>query len=424
MTHHCNFTLKGLNDAFSFKVSSNNKQNVDKFFYAFLMLFPGVMDLKTKTIQCFTSNSEELRRNLRDFVSDHQEMPMLNGIEAFVRKLAENEAFYVIPDFIPTQGESVRLANYLKAHQDGTDYKDLNQETETLFGDFMNSYQIAVYGEKRRVIGEKVKEHKVCRFCKKGYPSVSFDKKAHAISEALGNKTLVLTEECDDCNWKFSQTIEPDLINYLAMYRTFYGIKGKGGFKEFKGKNFKFFKHQTLELHFTEDQDNSKDEDGFPKAIKLESGRKIAQQNIYKTLVKFVLSVIDKDQLVHFNDTIDWINGTLELQELPKIAEFTFYDKLLEQPTLTVYTRSDENPVYPYIVGEFHFIFTKYIFIIPASSKDHFNFTSKDEYELFWKKFKHYDTLTDHATFKDLSDNVDRELNITLNMNKPIKGNP
>ena len=127
------------------------------------------------------------------------------------------------------------------------------------------------------------------------------------------------------------------------MYRIFYGIKGKGGFKEFKGKNFKFFKNETLELHFSENSKNGDDKGDFPKVIKLESGRKIVSQNIYRTLVKFLLSVIDKEQLEYFSDTVAWINGMKNILELPKVAKFTFFDKLVEQPKLTVYLRKDDQ---------------------------------------------------------------------------------
>ena len=413
--------LKALDDSISFKISSTEQSDIESFFYAFLMLFPGVMDFRTKKIQCFTSNSEELRQNLQEFVRNHPEIPILNAVEAFVRRLEEMEAFYIIPDFVPNQQETLRLANYLKAQLEDKNFEELNNETEALFKDLMDSYKLDVFGDKRRVIGEKARENKVCRFCRKAYPEVRFDKKAHAISEALGNKTLILTEECDNCNWRFSQTIEPDLIDYLSIYRTFYGIKGKGGTKEFKGKNFKFFKGDSLEFHYDADAKNSEDEDGFPKEINLASGREIVQQNIYRTLVKFLMSVIDKSELVHFNHTIDWINGAYEIAKLPKVAVFTFYDKLVEQPTLTIYTRTDNSQSYPYMVGEFHFVFSKYVFIVPASSMDQETYISKVPYETFWKKFKHFDKLTSHVDFRDFSDNISRAFNIKLNMKRNDK---
>ena len=46
---------------------------------------------------------------------------------------------------------------------------------------------------------------KVCRFCGKRYPDVKFKKKAHAISEFIGNKEFVLRNECDACNEKFGK---------------------------------------------------------------------------------------------------------------------------------------------------------------------------------------------------------------------------
>ena len=42
-------------------------------------------------------------------------------------------------------------------------------------------------------------------------PAVSFRQEAHAIPEALGNKTLFVSYECDRCNNSFGRGIENDL---------------------------------------------------------------------------------------------------------------------------------------------------------------------------------------------------------------------
>ena len=38
------------------------------------------------------------------------------------------------------------------------------------------------------------------RFCGQQVPIVSFNNTAHAISESLGNKSVICREECDNCN--------------------------------------------------------------------------------------------------------------------------------------------------------------------------------------------------------------------------------
>lgn len=49
-------------------------------------------------------------------------------------------------------------------------------------------------------MGEEDVQKRVCRFCGKSVPDVKFDKRAHAIQDALGNKLLFCYEECDTCN--------------------------------------------------------------------------------------------------------------------------------------------------------------------------------------------------------------------------------
>jgi len=409
------FTLQAAEDSISFDVKSTEEQAISRFSIDFLRVFPNVLNIENMTINSLTNNSEEIQNNFKTFTAQYPNIPKLNAIEAFLRRLEIGESFYVIPSRLLSQAQTISIINYLNAQQEGIEYEEFNQQTNELFGKFLESYQISTFGDSRRTIGEKKRDEKQCRFCGKWYPDVSFEKKAHAISEALGNKTVVLTEECDDCNWRFSQTIEPDLVAYFAMYRTMYGIKGKGGEKEFKGKNFKFFKGENLELHFISEEDKKeKSQPGMPEVIKLDSGRKIRMQNIYRTLVKFVLSVIEKEEIPNFERTIEWINGEREINLLPKIAAFTFYDKLPEQPTITVHKRKDDNTEYPYMVGEFHFIFMKYIFIIPVSNKDNHTFREEDEYQKFWKKFKHLDLLSDRATFMDFSNDNEKNFIIKL----------
>jgi hypothetical protein len=410
------FTLKGLKETCSFRIGSQKQADVDQFFYVFLSLFPGILDYETRTIRCYTNNSEELRNNLSDFVRNHeQKIPAINGVEAFVRRLKENESFYVIPCYIPNQKESIRLHNYLKAEVESAEFEQLNQQTASLFDDLMDDYTIYNYGDKRLIIGEREREKKVCRFCGNLYPQVSFSKKAHAISEALGNKTLILTEECDDCNGRFSQSIEPDLIEYLSLHRIFYGIKGKGGDKKFKGKNFEFFKKETVELNFVDEDDPGGKAD-FPKMIKLKGNRLISSQNLYRTLVKFFLSVIDREFLDSFSDTIDWVNGTHTTSQLPKIAVFTFYNKLVTQPTMTAYLRKTDKSQFPYAVGEFKFALTTYVFLLPFSNKDNSQFLTKEDYQIFWHKFRHYDQTTDVVKFADWSDDKKRDFIMAIEL--------
>lgn len=60
------------------------------------------------------------------------------------------------------------------------------------------------------------KQQRCCIFCGKKYPDVKFKRVAHAISESVGNKTLVSHCECDNCNLIFGSKIEDSFGKYIA----------------------------------------------------------------------------------------------------------------------------------------------------------------------------------------------------------------
>jgi len=75
------------------------------------------------------------------------------------------------------------------------------------------------------IVGDKRKP-RICRFCGKGAPEVKFRKVAHAIPEALGNKSIQSAYECDTCNEFFGKGIENHLGNWSKPMRTFARIRG------------------------------------------------------------------------------------------------------------------------------------------------------------------------------------------------------
>jgi hypothetical protein len=92
-------------------------------------------------------------------------------------------------------------------------------------------------GKIEPVLGEN--EVQRCRFCGGYSPGVSFQQQAHAVPEALGNKTLFTSYECDSCNQKFGRGIENDLGNWSKPMRTLGLISGKSGIPTPKGKSRK-----------------------------------------------------------------------------------------------------------------------------------------------------------------------------------------
>jgi hypothetical protein len=420
------FLMKSANDTISFNIGASLEENLQGFFMEFFQVFPGAIDFDNGKINALMTVTTELRDNLKNFVAAHEsKMKGLNAVEAFVRKLADGELFYVIPDFRPTAEQSTRLHYYLQSGGDAEVFTELNRQTEELFGDLFEAYHIHAYGYKPLTIGELDKTKRVCRFCKRGMPEVTFKKKAHAISEAFGNKFLVLREECDECNQRFATTIEPDMVEYFSLLRTIYDIKGKGGSKEYHGANFDITRDGQLKIDYIGDEDEDKaeaasDTTDVPEPILLKSSHQVSRQNIYRTLVKFALSVMESAWLPHFDKTVKWVNGEFDLDALPPVAVFFFPDKLATQPTLTLYLRKTDDTDLPFAVGEFQYAFSRYSFIIPCADADSKTFTNKENYDHFWKKFKHYHLMEKQAKFINLTDadKRDFEIKITFELNK------
>lgn len=78
------------------------------------------------------------------------------------------------------------------------------------------------------------KEILYCRFCKKTDSNTSFINRSHVFPEFLGNGSLLLYSECDQCNRYFSKNYDSHLSIFTAFERSILGIKGKNGIPNFQ----------------------------------------------------------------------------------------------------------------------------------------------------------------------------------------------
>ena len=241
-----------LTDTISFGVNSPETEIVEEFVQKLLLIFAKVdVENEKVIVESFQQNNPENREKINEFVDEFKtKLPQLNALSAYFRKLKENEHFFFLPNLKFEQKENYKLYDYLRAVAEGVDFKEYEQQFEEIFGDLFDKYYVKAVGPKRVLIGEKDKEKRICRFCNNTNTPISFSSEAHAISEGLGNKTVILLEECDRCNDKFSMTIEPDIVQYLSLFRTFFDVKGKGGAKKFKGENFELQNKGNVELKF------------------------------------------------------------------------------------------------------------------------------------------------------------------------------
>ena len=247
--------------------------------------------------------------------------------------------------------------------------------------------------KRRQYIGEPNKYNRVCRFCGKQMPIVSFKNTSHAISESLGNKSIICREECDTCNERFSRTIEPDIANMLSFLLTIHSIHGKNGVRTTVGENFKISLDESTKgnssvgtIKITLNQELPTNiEDFFKEQLQLNtSPLKYIPQNVYKCLCKYVISVINKQYLSNFKYTIDWINSTTKYCKLPLVAIGNAKTKI-NAPFLIVSIRKVNNYNYPYCFALLAIANIAFAFIVPYTSNDKYRFITSEKYVAFQK---------------------------------------
>ena len=172
-------------------------------------------------------------------------------------------------------------------------------------------------GSNKVYLGDR--ESKLCRFCGKSYPDVTFRNRAHAVTECLGNKILFSYYECDECNQTFGTGIEDHLCKFLATKRYVSGIKGKHGVPTLRSSRFKGWEA-------TSDGKNSViccgdgeelitfDEPNKRVLITFESQSYIPAA-VYKGFSKIALSLVPEAMVYLFLPTLEWLRSPVDSQE-------------------------------------------------------------------------------------------------------------
>jgi hypothetical protein len=384
-------TLKG---SYLFNLAPVNDQSIRLF--SELMLNFGLF--KENELQQMTS---QLKGQLSSFFNLHKpSFPILNKVECVFNSIPDSEYFLILPqkdsNTVDILNEHIFLESVNKAGNVQEIPKLIEQKTKSrndLFSEVLNNYELLVpYTHKRYYIGESDKQKRICRFCGRSMnEGATFKSKAHAIPEAFGNKNIVLHEECDDCNNYFGSKVESDFLKYLDIYRVFWGIKGKKGSLKIEFENG-FIKNEngTMFIYYSDGTSNKTGKP--PESIILKSNQSLAEVNIYKTLCKIALSILDSKELNHFSQTVNWLSndGMADTIMLPKVSVSISNQWMLEVPEIALYIRKNENRILPHLVGEFKLKNLVFVFIVPYSSKDSIAFIEETEYESFWNTFRHY----------------------------------
>lgn len=228
-------------------------------------------------------------------------------------------------------------------------------------------------------IGDSNPGMRRCRFCSNTADN-KFTKKAHAISESLGNKHLFCNEECDDCNARLAQ-IEDHFLRLMDIRRSLYKISGKGACcHSVEGRNFVIRpdKNNDPIIYLKEEDIMSQDIDlSKPFSIKLDHKWYVTNENIYKALVKYVINLLPNNQIPYFSNTIEWINGNIISDTLPPML-FGMHDRVLRQPIIDIYINNKGKADTPYCTAIFYLCDIAYMYVIPFCNIDKGNFKTKE----------------------------------------------
>ena len=413
----------------------------EKAFLRYIELVSIFWNLSDKSIEVvpIIQMNDTIKNKYNAFVEKYKtEEVKLNRLKSSLDKIPNSEYFFTSNKSNNSVEQILFIGNLIDVHNATSDDKeraDLFQNKikiqDDIFGDLLKKYDVKVFDSMdKNFIGEPIKKNRTCRFCHEGITEgKTFQKKAHAISEALGNKTIVLYEECDECNTKFGSAIEKDFIQYLDIYRVFFKVKGKNSIPKLKFKNNAVMQNiekkdippndlldntENLIVVMSQNIEHNK-ETGELKVL-LESNNKLKDVNIYKTLCKYALSTIDKNELQYLHKTIKWINQNEEKIKLPKVANVIVNQMYVDVPILSLYIRKDDDYTHPHVVGEFRFKSLIFVFILPFSVKDKIDFTEEKSFHLFWKTFKHYSSINNWA-YHDFSCIKEKKYQFNMKIN-------
>lgn len=334
--------------------------------------------ISASRVQTVSSEFKE-RLKLLDALGDSS-----YNVKKFFSDIPTNQHFLFISGHIEDELQKNLLKREL-SRIDGLLYNDII--IDKIISNLYSHYGVRVFqGNQRLRIGVEDKSQRICRFCGKTMPKAKFKKKAHAISESLGNKGLVCLEECDECNTRFGQTIEQDIEKLLQFQLMLKGIKGKNGSPSVKWKGVSVKNDSSSSVNNDTKTIVLNFENKIAPQNKLELERflsqdvsfiqeKIVPQNIYKCFCKYVLSLIDAHYLPYFKDTIKWINEDPTERVLPPV-EFC-QNPNRETPCMAIMIRKHNHMEIPYCWAIINVAECQFLFIIPFCSKDKCDFIDK-----------------------------------------------
>lgn len=262
---------------------------------------------------------------------------------------------------------------------------------------------------------------RICRFCGKRYPEVKFKKKAHALSELIGNKEIVSRNECDTCNEHFGNFMEDELSKYLGLSRTLSQIDGKGGVPSYKSID------GTCRVDYTEkglvivEMKGKKFTEKINKNIVFHAVRQTYTPiSVYKAFVKMALSVLPYEYMPYFFDTTAWLKEKSNIISKYDMRDYLYcIERFIPGPRplqlrASGYIRKNDMLEVPYYQFVLEFANLIFQIAVPCRVKDS---------NLFGKKVSILPIPNDYDFIKNTYGDIKTEFKYLDNPNK-VKNEP
>jgi len=202
--------------------------------------------------------------------------------------------------------------------------------------------------DKQEILGNK--NDRKCRFCGKTKMQTSFKKQAHVVPAFLGNIHVKSTYECDACNLIFSK-YENDLASFVGLRRFYipnenYETNRKRVFKLNNSNAELYVSKRGVEVIDPNNEIFELLEDGKTERCKINKSPFIPI-NVYKALVKIILSLLNDEAICNFQKTMDFlINSELDndntIKLFAKLSSHAINDFHTDYPIVFTYSKLNQ----------------------------------------------------------------------------------
>lgn len=329
---------------------------------------------------------------------DHATGSHIRKLLGFVRRLAIGEYFYYFNEEKTSVAERRTAIACLTIENMTNKFSVMLHNNIFEHFNFMNllfQYHSYGYDGVEEWIGTQDENKRICRFCGKSIPDVSFKKVAHAIQDALGNKLLFCYEECDTCNHDLA-LVEDQFRIIMDFRRSMYHIPRKDTTKAAKviGKDFVIIPNEQGRpiLYLMKESIPQSVNGNKPFLHHFELKSPIVNEQMYKALCKMIIDMLPTKELPHFQNTIKWIKTKNYIPDsLPSIwlAVLTENNVPFKQPVLDVFINNKGNNLpAPYCFGILWIYDIAYVFSVPLVDIDKGAYKYDSDLSEHWKTIK------------------------------------